>query len=448
MDQPAPAARRARRPPDTPAPHRAGSVSAAAGAVLAVRVLAAATGLAYSVVVARLFGASLTGVLAIGLTAALAGKLIGELGLATPMLRQVAAAAAAGDWPAVAGVYRRGVALAGAASVAVAAALMATAPVLAGPVFATPELAGVLRILGAGVVPSVLVVVHAALLRAVRRPVAAAVCEGLGPYVVGTAVLAVVGTRMGLAGAAWGLAGGSTLMLGLAWAAWRRARVPVAAAAPVATRPLLASGLPMLVVMAAYLIIEWSDTVMLGILAEPADVGVYAAASRTAALVAFALHATNAVTAPLYAARHADGDVGGMRRLAASSTAAMTAVALPVAVALVAGSRQVLGVFGAEFVAGGAVLAILATAQLANVAAGSAGTVLTMTGHERPLRDLMVVAGAANIGLNALLIPFWGPEGAAVATALSLVGVNAGCLRLLRRRLGFTTLPSLARAHG
>ncbi len=446
MDQPAPAVRPARRPPERPAQQRAGSVSAAAGAVLVVRVLGAAAALAYGVAVARLFGASLTGVLAIGLTASLAGRLVGELGLATPMLRQVAAAADGGDWPVVAGVYRRGVALAGAAALGVAAALMAAAPLLAGPVFAAPELEGVLRILGAGVVPSVLVVVHAALLRAVHRPVAAAVCEGLGPYTVATALLVVMGSRFGLAAAAWGLVAGSTLMLAVAWTAWRRARGPAVAAAPVAARTLLAAGLPMLVVMGAYLVIEWSDTVMLGILAEPADVGVYAAASRTAVLVAFVLHATNAVTAPRYAAAHARGDAAAMRDLARTSTLAMTAVALPVAAVLIVGATQVLALFGAEFVAGGTVLAILAAAQLANVAAGSAGTILTMTGHERPLRDAMVVAGAANIGLNALLIPFWGPEGAAVATAVSLVAMNLACLGLLRRRLGFTTLP--ARSHG
>lgn len=446
MDQPAPAV--LRRRPDRPAPGRPAAIGAATGAVLAVRVLSAAAGLGFGVVVARVFGASLMGVLTIGLTAALAGKLVGELGLATPMLRRVAAAADAGDWPAVTGVYRHGIRLAAGASMAVAAALVAAAPVLANRVFDAPELAGVLRILGAGVVPSVLVVIHAALLRAVHRPVAAALCQGLGPYAIATGVLLVVGDRVGIAAAAWGLVGGSTLMLAAAWLAWRRARGPLTPVAPEAGRALLAAGLPVLVVMGAHLAIEWTDAVMLGVFADPADVGVYAAASRTAAIVAFVLHATNAVTAPHYAALHARGDVASMRRLAGRSTRAMVIVALPVTAAMMLASRQVLGVFGAEFVAGGAALAILAAAQFGNVAAGSVGTVLVMTGHERRLRDLMVVAGAANVGLNALLIPFWGPQGAAVATAISLVAANVASLGLLRRRLGFTTLPAWSRTGG
>lgn len=67
---------------------------------------------------------------------------------------------------------------------------------------------------------------------------------------------------------------------------------------------------------------------------------------------------------------------------------------------------------------------------------GSVGFLMTMTGHEREAARVVAGAALANVALNAALVPPFGLSGAAVATAVSLVGWNAVLLTRARTRLG------------
>jgi O-antigen/teichoic acid export membrane protein len=93
-------------------------------------------------------------------------------------------------------------------------------------------------------------------------------------------------------------------------------------------------------------------------------------------------------------------------------------------------------VFGDEYAVGATALAILAAAQLANAAAGSVGQLLSMTGHERDAARGVALSALVNVALNALLIPRWGMNGAAAASAASLITWNVLLAILVHRRLG------------
>ena len=95
-----------------------------------------------------------------------------------------------------------------------------------------------------------------------------------------------------------------------------------------------------------------------------------------------------------------------------------------------------LGIFGPGFVDGYAALGILSSGQLGIVALGAVSLLLVMTGHEL---DAAIAAGAAallNAALNTALIPPFGIEGAAAATALSTFALTVGLLLRVRQRLG------------
>ena len=64
---------------------------------------------------------------------------------------------------------------------------------------------------------------------------------------------------------------------------------------------------------------------------------------------------------------------------------------------------------------------ILSAAQVVNVSAGLVAQILIMTGHVRDAAIGMTLGAVVNVLLNALLIPRWEIEGAAVATGISLV---------------------------
>ncbi|MDJ0571261.1 MAG: polysaccharide biosynthesis C-terminal domain-containing protein, partial [Pleurocapsa sp. MO_192.B19] len=54
---------------------------------------------------------------------------------------------------------------------------------------------------------------------------------------------------------------------------------------------------------------------------------------------------------------------------------------------------------------------------MVNVSTGSVGLLLNMTGNESYTLISRVSSTVLNVVLNALLIPRWGLEGAAIATA-------------------------------
>ena len=179
------------------------------------------------------------------------------------------------------------------------------------------------------------------------------------------------------------------------------------------------------------------DSLVLGLFTTPQEVAYYEAAVRSALLVSLPLLAINAAVPPMFAQLHHQGHLLGLERLARASTRWMYYVALPLALVLVALSPEVMGLFGAGFVNARWALLVLVLAQLINVACGSVGFLLAMTGHQATLtRTLalgsglglpLMVAGAALCGLTAL----------AVAKGLWLVGINLLMSLGVWRCLGF-----------
>ena len=67
---------------------------------------------------------------------------------------------------------------------------------------------------------------------------------------------------------------------------------------------------------------------------------------------------------------------------------------------------------------------------------GPVGHLMSLTGHGRDSARVYGMAAIVNIVLNLLLIPPLGMEGAAVATATSVVLWNVWLFLLVRRKVG------------
>jgi O-antigen/teichoic acid export membrane protein len=160
-----------------------------------------------------------------------------------------------------------------------------------------------------------------------------------------------------------------------------------------------------------------------------------------AALVAFGLQAVNMVVAPHFARLHARGDDAALQQLVTVSARVIFFFTLPTAtVFIVFGDELVRLIFGPEFNSGYLTLIILLIGQLMNASMGSVGLLLSMTGHERETARGVAVAAVSNLILNLSLIPNYGMEGAALASALSVAIWNVLLWRAARRRLGINSL--------
>jgi O-antigen/teichoic acid export membrane protein len=179
-----------------------------------------------------------------------------------------------------------------------------------------------------------------------------------------------------------------------------------------------------------------TSVVLVGTIKGAEAAGAYAAVSRVAILVSFVLQAASVALAPAIAGMYAAGEMGRLQRMITKSNRLVLLFSLPFALCFILFDRQVLAIFGEGFTQGGAALAILSLGYLFSAAMGSVRMLLIMTGHERDAATAVGMSAALNVVLNVALIPGYGLEGAATATAVSIVATNLLLAILVRRRLG------------
>lgn len=220
---------------------------------------------------------------------------------------------------------------------------------------------------------------------------------------------------------------------------WQRRTMPVevGAASPVSDAfGWLKVSIPLFVVTCMQLLLVRMDIMILGLLSGRDHAGIYAAGSRVADLIVFALGTANIVAAPMIAALHARGDMRGIQRLLRLLSIGILSVALPVAVMIFIFGGDILAMFGTGYRNAYVPLQILVFAQLVNALCGPVSYLLAMTGHQRVLMIVLSVAAALNLVLNLLLIPAYGIVGAAIATAVTTVIWNTVLVYVIRRNLG------------
>lgn len=196
------------------------------------------------------------------------------------------------------------------------------------------------------------------------------------------------------------------------------------------------SALPLVLLASMHILNSRVDTLMLGAIRGAEAVGIYGVASRGAEFVTFLLMAANPALAPVAARLHAGGDSEALQRMITRAVRVILAASLPVAIFLIGFGDRFLLIYGNDFLPGRVALGVLGFAQLVNVAAGPVGLLLIMTGHERDAARAVALSAALNAALNAALIPRWGVEGAALATAASLIVWNLLLAGWVVRRLG------------
>ena len=163
------------------------------------------------------------------------------------------------------------------------------------------------------------------------------------------------------------------------------------------------------------------DPLLVGLLLEPTDVGVYTAAVRTATLVAFVMTVTSVAAQPRLSALHSGSTPGELGAFFRSARIGSFLATLALGLVLAALGRPVLGLFGPEFVAGYPALLVLVAGHVIAAAFGPLTSMLIMTGRQVAAALVQVGAVALGVTLLILLVPRWGIEGAAVAAAASLV---------------------------
>ncbi|PCI50742.1 MAG: hypothetical protein COB58_03100 [Thalassobium sp.] len=181
----------------------------------------------------------------------------------------------------------------------------------------------------------------------------------------------------------------------------------------------------------------WGGVLIAGAMVPAEDLALLSAAQRTAMLTSFVLMVVNMVAAPRYARMWKEGDLAGIKRLAKWSTRGMIAMVAPIIAIMLLLPEKVMGLFGEGYEQAAALLVIMALGQFINVATGSVGYLLNMSGHEKDYRRVTLFVGPLTIACSYGLTILFGVLGAAIATAIGISLQNIFALHQVKKRLGF-----------
>ncbi len=407
------------------------------------RGLGAVAQLVVTFALGRMFGADGSGAIMLALTVLLMMSMLGRRGLDFALLRIGSEAWGQDDrprfWAAVHDAGRHALLY----SLGIAIALLIASPWLAAYVFADPTLRTVLPWFAAAIPAYSLLSLWSEAHKAIDRP-------GAGNFfhtaVIPLCFVSVLGILKWVGAefesyAAVGYMVAAYLAAAAAYLSLVRTAGPRQRAVCSELPQMRRSGVPLLIYSLFTMAGGWLPLIGLGIFAAPEQVGQYGAAARIAIVILFILLAFNSVTPARFARLHARGDMQAISRLARNSSVLMTLVALPLTLLLCGFGDKILAWMGDDFPPAATALAILAVAQLINVATGSVGYILIMTGHEMQLRRAATLGFVINLVGCLTLIPMWGILGAAIAAAAAIVIENVAATWLAYRVTGVVSLP-------
>jgi O-antigen/teichoic acid export membrane protein len=205
-------------------------------------------------------------------------------------------------------------------------------------------------------------------------------------------------------------------------------------------RGWLAVSLPILLVESFYLLLSYTDVLVLQQFRPSDEVGIYFAVVKTLALVSFIHYAMSASTAHRFAEYNALGDKDRLSAYVMHSIQWTFWPSLAATLVLLAFGKPLLWLFGPQFVAGYDIMFIAAMGLLVRAAIGPVERLLNMLGHQHICALAYALSFVMNLALCIALVPRWGGYGAAASTTISLVFETVLLFAIVRRRLGLHVL--------
>lgn len=434
-----------------------GRISRQSGIVFAGTIFTAICGYVFKVYLAHVLGAEALGLYALGMTIIGFLGIINGLGLPDSAVRFVALYMASKRFEALRSLLWNGSWILLASNLIFAVIVLKAGPWIATRFYHSPQLVRYLPLFALIMITGALSTFFGKVLAGYKEVGRRTV---ITRFVASPVTMAVTIVLVILGGGLWGylvaqIVSAVVVLALLVSLAWRL--TPVAARAPDVTKlsidpEVWSFSAAMFGVGMMEFLMGQTDRVALGYYRGAHDVGIYAVAAALVAYEPIILQSVNQIFAPVIADIHTRGDHLLLGRLFQTLTKWTLGLTFPLAIVMIVYARPIMAIFGHDFEVGWPILVIGTCGQLVNCAVGSVGCILLMSGNQRRLIRVQAYMAATMVVLSVWLVPLWGVLGAAVAAAITNVGVNVWNLSEVRAALKLSPynrsylklLPSLA----
>jgi O-antigen/teichoic acid export membrane protein len=176
--------------------------------------------------------------------------------------------------------------------------------------------------------------------------------------------------------------------------------------------------------------------ILVGLLVPSDELAVYAVGFRMALIIRFGLQAIYAYVGPEASALLAKADTQGLQRVVNRSALLGLAGTVAGALILLVLGKQILTIFGPEFMSAYWVMIILSLSQVVQGAVGPVVRLLTISGHEKQCMVVFGTTGLLTAVLILLLVPIYGIIGAAISASTGIVIWSIWFRWLVARNIG------------
>ena len=385
---------------------------------------------AFNFFFARFFGAANYGLFTLGDSVLNIAKSLSTLGIdRSGLLKLVALNEGKGDFSRLKGAVLSALRISLLSSIMFGLVMRGIAPTLSSAIFSKPALQQILLIQALSLPFHVLLIMVAAVTQARRQMKLNAFLLSIvlpGTNLIGLLIAFIFG--FDLKGLVLSIAAMMALSGIASFLVLRKSVLnPLFEYPPISEhRELLRISLPVLLVFLSEIVYTQADKLFLGAYVSSANLGIYNVAYRqvwTLQLVFLSLGIFPSIAADLFS----QGKLDQLRELYTNIIRWVFSIILPLFLFFLLFPKELMGIFGKEYIPGWPVLIILAFFPLVSGLTALTPYILRMTGHQREESLGAVMSLIFNLIINYLLIRSYGLVGAASGIVLTILlrqGIN------------------------
>jgi len=177
--------------------------------------------------------------------------------------------------------------------------------------------------------------------------------------------------------------------------------------------------LPLLMSGTMSLIVSWTDVLMIGYFKTTSDVGIYNATLTISSLLLVLPMSLIALFLPVITTLYSQGKINEFKQTYFRTSKWIFLLNLPLSMIIFLFSKEILGLFGKDYVLGYVALSILSLGYFVHTISLTSLRTIEMSQKTGKIFWIYFIAALLNVIVNYLLIPKHGILGGAIATSLS-----------------------------
>ena len=197
---------------------------------------------------------------------------------------------------------------------------------------------------------------------------------------------------------------------------------------------ILKHSYPMFLTASIMFLMGYVDSFMISYYLDEYQVGIYGACISLSMIITFIPMAIGGYISPKVAQAYSNKNQEEVKSIFKNSLKLIAITTIPIFVTIIYFSDFFLGLFGQEFTIATTTLMIVSIGYLSESLCGPVGFILNMTDNQHVFMKILLVSLLINIIFNALLIPRYGINGAAIALMLSMLFWTLASLVILKKK--------------